>query len=174
MVLLGMLVATVVTAVLAPLTTLLWWVPVICAVGVVASFLWLRAAVQAEIRARRAARRPRPRRRPAVPSVGAVEPRADAEPAVVGEAELLDARTVTAAAAALDDPAVVEEDTDGWRPVPVPPPTYTLKAKAEYRPAGLEEPVDGAAVSAELPEVTDPVTDGAGESRDEGRAAYGT
>lgn len=176
LVLLGVLFVTLVTAVLAPLTRMLWWVPLVGLTGVVAAFFWLRSAVQAEVRARRSARRPAPRHRTAASSRPArvTEGRDVADLAAGREAELVDGRTVTVV-----ESSSAEGDGEGWSPVPVPPPTYTLKARAEYRPSGFEEPMgaEAQAANADTNADTDASADvapGAGESADEGRAAYGT
>jgi hypothetical protein len=179
--LLGALLATLVTAVLAPLTTLLWWVPLIGVAAVVGSLLWVRAGVRAEIEARGAARATA-RRRPRRPASSS-GPRAaahrdvrdkapDTGPVRLSGPELHETSEVTATRTA---------GRDGWQPVPVPPPTYTLKARAE-RP----EPAQPAEVG-EVGEVAEPAraqvdppmvaaeagTDSA-DGHAERRSAYGT
>lgn len=51
----------------------------------------------------------------------------------------IDAFSATTAQGA---PVAAEEAPGGWSPVPVPPPTYTLKAKATYPSAEVEETED--------------------------------
>lgn len=164
--LLGSLVATLVIAILAAFSILLWWVPLVGVAAVGASFFWLRSGVQAEIAVRRAPRGRRPVRRPGTPpsaaarakraGVVAEDHEVPAAPAGAPEPELIETTSVTAAH---------EARPDGWQPVPVPPPTYTLKAKAE-RPAA---PAPEVAVEAPAPSAH---SDG---QPDAGRAAaYGT
>ncbi len=136
--LLGM-VATVAVGAVALLALLPWWSAAAPAVLAVTAFLWLRSGVQAQTRARRSAlaRRAHPSEghvveivQPPVaaetvetaesaPAVAepAVEPAVEPEPAVVTPAALL----------------VDEDDIPlTWDPVPVPRPTYAMKAKAEH------------------------------------------
>jgi hypothetical protein len=177
--LLGALLATLVTAVLAPLTTLLWWVPLIGVAAVAASFLWVRAGVQAEIAARGAARTtPRRRhRRPAATSGPRAAAHGDVRdnapetgPVRPSDPELHETSEVTATQAA---------GQDGWQPVPVPPPTYTLKARAERpepaQPAEVgevAEPVEPIRAQVEPPAVA--VGTDSGDGHAERRSAYGT
>lgn len=174
--LLGSLLATLVVGVLAAFSILLWWVPLVGVAAVGASYLWLRVGVQAEIAARRASRgrraagRPARRRatRPSAPA-GVDRSRASAEEhgisaAKAGEAEpeLIETASVTAQDEALPD---------GWQPVPVPPPTYTLKAKAE-RPTAPAPVAEAAPDAPPAPVAAPAATDG---GPDAGRtAAYGT
>ena len=190
---LALFAATLVTLVLAAAGILLWIAPGIAAVVTVAGFLWLRAGVQAEIRARRASRQPVRRSRPTgarrtgageagapvrrsaghahgVAQAGPVQDGQEHDVADLGgDDELRSSTTVVADAdgAGTEDDAV--EGPDGWSPVPVPPPTYTLKAKAE-RPAP--------AVEQELArsEIGEAVEAGAELSDQDAahRAAYGT
>lgn len=181
---LALLVATLVTGTLAAFGILLWIAPGIAAAATLGGFVWLRSAVQAEIKARRAARRPvrRARSDGARHWDGATGPDAGHAPgasrlndehdvADPGHADEL--RTSATVLAESDDAgarAQAFERPDGWQPVPVPPPTYTLKAKAE-RPSpvydnDLAEPVgehDGQQEPSPGPEVPG-----------ERRAAYGT
>ncbi len=46
------------------------------------------------------------------------------------------------ATAAHEAPVAADQAPGGWSPVPVPPPTYTLKAKATYPSAEVEETED--------------------------------
>lgn len=146
--LLATLSATLVLAVLAAFSVVVRWIPLIALAATIASFFWLRSAVQAEIRVRRAARARvrRSRSAGARPASGAAPAphRVAAEEHEVATPfsghELVEDATVIATAQAADEseavdtvPAEVtaEGRPDGWQPVPVPPPTYTLKAKAE-------------------------------------------
>jgi len=64
------------------------------------------------------------------------------------------------AAVVIDSPAATE-DADGWSPVPVPRPTYTMKAPAPRRePAALEN-LEGS-TAARPADVAAPVADAAG------------
>lgn len=165
--LLGSLVATLGIAILAAFSILLWWVPVVGVAAVGASLLWLRSGVQAEIAARSVPRGRRPvQRRVARPSaaaarvdqagVSAEDHEVSAAPAGASEPELIETTSVTAAD---------EARPDRWQPVPVPPPTYTLKAKAERPAPPVPEVAD---VAPSTPAATD------GEP-DAGRAAaFGT
>lgn len=149
---LGLLAATLVTVALAAFGILLWIAPGIAAVVMLGGFVWLRAGVQAEIRARRAARRPVRRARPAgVRRAGGAVAHGSGhghgtdqqgeghDVAELGhEEELRSSTTVLAGSRDGAAQAAAEEAPDGWRPVPVPPPTYTLKAKAE-RPASAAD-----------------------------------
>lgn len=186
------LLTTLVLAGLAAFSVVLWWVPLVGLAVTVGSFFWLRSAVQAEIKARRAARARirRSRAGGARPSSGAVPPHsaADDEHEVAGPDtghELAEDSTVIATAEAgvqseateatvstTAEAAPTEAEAgrpDGWQPVPVPPPTYTLKAKAE-RPTPVFAEDD------DIPEAPQfesaPTSDSdAGSDR---RAAYGT
>ena len=141
LVLLASLAATLVLGGLAAFSVVVWWAPLVALGVVVASFFWLRSAVQAEIRARRAARsrvrRTRAGARPAGTAATAVAGGA------AGSAEEHEVADLAVGRELIEDSMVVAdagaqatgfERPDGWQPVPVPPPTYTLKAKAE-RPA---------------------------------------
>lgn len=192
--LLTALAATLVLGVLAAFSVVVWWVPLIAVVAVVGSFFWLRSAVQAEIRARRAART-RARRarsgravapgarsagaRSAAPQAPAGEEHDVADP--FGDHELAEDSTVLAADAVVVAPSA---DTDaeaaggpgGWQPVPVPPPTYTLKAKAE-RPSPIvaDDDIPEAPQFAEGAATDHPLSDSGGDSdATDQRAAYGT
>lgn len=162
---LALVAATVILVALAAAGILLWIAPTVAAAAMLGSFLWLRAGVQAEIRARRASRRTRPAgarqagaRQAGVRRAGArqgVHPSAAAgasrggrtagSATEVGEeydaadlggaGELRSSTTVLAESdGSASEQAAPQDGPDGWKPVPVPPPTYTLKAKAE-RPA---------------------------------------
>jgi hypothetical protein len=185
LVLLGSLATTVVLGVLVVVNVLLPWVPLLGVAAIAGSFLWLRAGVRAEQAARRATGRRRRARQP-VQRSGQVRSRvsptaaADAGSPVttgqvedeglagaVGDAELVERTEVTA-----------QSRPDGWQPVPVPPPTYTLKAKAERPaapPAGEMSPDSGQAPEAVVVDSGDAgVTTGDGERQEQRTAAYGT
>ncbi|MDO5504449.1 MAG: hypothetical protein Q4G67_14880 [Actinomycetia bacterium] len=184
------LLVTLVLAGLAAFSVVVWWVPLVGLAVTVGSFFWLRSAVQAEIKARRAARARirRSRAAGARPSPGAVPaPRsaADDEHEVAapdtGHELAEDSTVIATAEAGVQSEATVSTTAeaapaeaeagrpDGWQPVPVPPPTYTLKAKAE-RPTPVFAEDD------DIPEAPQfdsaPTSDSdAGSDR---RAAYGT
>jgi hypothetical protein len=112
--------------------------------AVVGAFLWVRAGVRAEQEARRAHRarsrqagqRSRPvhsgRESTASARTTSSSTTAASEVGLAGGAEPL---------APAEDPEEAHERPDGWQPVPVPPPTYTLKAKAEH-PAATSSVAD--------------------------------
>jgi hypothetical protein len=144
--LLASLSLAVVVSLLAAFSVLLWWsVPVVFA-ALVADLAWLRHAAMA---AGAAGRVGAPARRSVATPAGSASHSATRPAAgysahtdpvvvapVVGAAESL---------AEVADPAEApaEVDLSGWAPVPVPPPTYTLKAKAERPvrvPAVVTEP----------------------------------
>ena len=198
--LLGSVVATIVLAVLAAFSILLPWVPLVGAAAVVGSFLFVRAGVRAEQAARRA-RRARARQRQTVrrspASHRATEPvgarashRSGSGGAAVDSGQLSD-RGDLGDAELLERTEVTSEDEgrpDGWQPVPVPPPTYTLKAKAERPspavtadPATADAPVSAAEeASTRAADVVDASTVPAtvapadGEQPEHRTAAYGT
>jgi cytoskeletal protein RodZ len=179
--LLTSLVGLVVTGVLAALSVLVVWAPVVALGAVVLAFAWVRAGVKADrsaAAARRRRSREEARRRASAPAASSVRrpvsrPAAAApaartgtetlveEPAVAEESVV--AAEATVAEPATDEPAelvemvevvaetapvaplapepepvieyvhLVDEDDIPltWDPVPVPRPTYTMKAKAE-------------------------------------------
>ena len=199
-VMLGCVVTTIVLAVLAAVSVLMPWTPIVGAVAGVASFLWLRAGVRAEQAARRA-RRTRSRRRQSVrraqpPRRAPEVPDGSGRSAAAG---LSDAAGDDGAVGGVDAAELVERaevtaesegGPEGWQPVPVPPPTYTLKAKAE-RPtasAATAEPTptrvpDGTGAEASRTTATDVVAEPEavatvsppqGEQLEHRNAAYGT
>ncbi|HET7303106.1 MAG TPA: hypothetical protein VFJ12_01000 [Segeticoccus sp.] len=172
-------------AVLVPVLGLPWWALGIAGGVVLADLVWLRGA------ARRSAPREHatPAHRPTAPARSAdlgtlratsavsAQPRdsrsADTafEVAPPAEAVVYDdlAPSVAAPAPAprveRDDAATgVPVDPHGWQPVPVPPPTYTLKAKAERRNPPAAEP--------EADTVDAPVFDGAATGSGTGPVDY--
>lgn len=149
----------VVVSTLAAFSVLPWWSVVVVVAELAVDLVWLRHAAATA----RAVRRSRSRMRPADTSVGpakllaprakasapryvATSTRAASRPAVQVESVVA---APSAAAAESAEPAesaaesAAEVDLSGWAPVAVPPPTYTLKAKAE-RPqpvaAAVSEP----------------------------------
>ena len=130
--LLALLVATPVSWLLAAFTQAVrWWVPALVTLALVAVVAHLRrTARQARELARRRERLERRHQSQA---------RRQSRRAVVGE--VVAAHRDRAgqgtepgpAEVETSDAAPVEATTDGWQPVPVPPPTYTLKPKAPPR-----------------------------------------
>lgn len=134
---------------LVAFSVLPWWSVVIAVAVLLADFLWLRrVAVSDRVAVRPPAQPPLSAAGPARPEVGRSrdsrsDPRSAPEPVVESvyeppkEPELrpLVEAAVTGQAALfdrIDAPAVA--DLPGWAPIPVPPPTYTLKAKATQPP----------------------------------------
>ncbi|KNX38043.1 hypothetical protein [Luteipulveratus halotolerans] len=131
--------------VLTPFGITPWWTPLLMLVGLGGVVAWLRsAAVKAAYAAHAETAPARPERRPAPRRA----PRAE-RTAPAGSAEVYDdapATERTAPAAAEEISASVSDDPHAWKPVEVPPPTYTLKAKAERpEPVVADEPVFDAA-----------------------------
>jgi cytoskeletal protein RodZ len=125
---LAALVAVPVTLVLSVVNILKWLSVGIALVVLVGSVVWLRVSAIQEQQARKAQRLQKRRLEEARHRVSAT-----ARPT----------RDVVAPAAAADreDPhtsSAAEETPGGWKPVPVPPPTYTLKEPA-YRPEPAPE-----------------------------------
>ena len=197
--LLGSLVLTVVLTALAAFAVLLPWAPLVGVAAVAGSFLWVRSGVQAEQAIRRAGRgRARQRQtvrrsRPAARSTAT----AAVAPAARGDRAERSAHVeASSRGASLDvagtDPELLETTEvtaesecrpDGWRPVPVPPPTYTLKARAE-RPGPASAPAEAVAPAAapattppamiEAVDEQAPVSGTQGEVPEQRSAAYGT
>ena len=136
---LSLLVSLLLVVVVSPLAafSLLPWWSFPSAVAVLAGdFAILRHAALADRAARRAkvsALRARTSVRytatPA-PWVARAATRPEARPLVASE-PIVVASVAAGGGVAGPDKAPVEADLSGWAPVPVPPPTYTLKAKAE-------------------------------------------
>ena len=148
------------------------WGPVVLLADVVAAFLYLRAAVQADIAARRSAperaealppvRRPTPWPAPAPaarPAAAAPVEEPAAQAAVAArEEQVFDDQTLAPAPAAAAaqrravaerrDPVPVEADDDipaTWDPRPVPTPTYAMKQRASQpaaTAAQVPEPIE--------------------------------
>jgi cytoskeletal protein RodZ len=121
------LAALPVTIVLSVAHVLKWLSVGIALVVLVGAVVWLRVSAIQEQQARQARRRQKRRLEEARVRVSA-----SARPT----------RVVAGAATADDEdahtPSVAEETPGGWKPVPVPPPTYTLKEPA-YRPEPAPE-----------------------------------
>jgi hypothetical protein len=128
-----------VVSVLAAFSVLMWWsVPVVLAV-LVADLVWLRRAATTE----RAAGRAKAPARRSVDDPAASASRSAAPASADPETVLTDPVVGAAEVAVAQRPEAPEVDLVGWAPVPVPPPTYTLKAKAEPPvrvPAAATEP----------------------------------
>ena len=143
--LLASLLLSVVVASLVAFSVLPWWSIPVAATVLVVDVAWLRHRGLSE----RAARRAKPssretvadpvhsaRRDPAEPEPA--EPGSESEsgrdlvaPPVAGWVAEEPELPVTESEALVEVP--VEADPSGWDPIPVPPPTYTLKAKAAPR-----------------------------------------
>ena len=137
----------VVTAPLAAFSVVSWMAPAAAAMALVAAFAWLRSCVRIEeaararARERRAARRARPaavalREAPSIP-VESPSAGVDVDAADLESEEFVSVELVHA-----PDPApvlLVDEDDIPltWDPVPLPRPTYTLKARAPEVSAGV-------------------------------------
>jgi hypothetical protein len=140
LVLLALLAATPSTWLLVAVTDVVaWWVAGLVTVALVAMVAYLRhAARQARVLARRRQR---------LDSSVASQARRQARRQVVGEV-VASHRERPAAAQTPDagEPEAAAEppQPSGWQPVPVPPPTYTLKPKAPPR----SRPVAASAVPA--------------------------
>jgi len=154
---LASLFVTLLVSLLTALSVLDWWsVPLVLAI-LIADVAWLRQVAMSE-RADRAhaqaspagaAARSAPGRSDAVfDSRHEVQPRPEAQPELEAEPEHQaepepELETVFGTEAVFEQPEAGslkvtlpielpgELDPSGWEPVPVPPPTYTLKAKAE-------------------------------------------
>lgn len=135
-----LVVATVVGWPLVPLVGLPWWTATVVTVALVALVGRLRST------ARRQRQRAVAVRRPAATRAGREDVRSVVGEVVASRQDRLAAAGERAAAAAVPAPAaapaavpaamddVVEPAVaGGWSPVPVPPPTYTLKPKAPAR-----------------------------------------
>jgi hypothetical protein len=119
---LAALVAVPLTFVLSVANVLTWLSVAIAGAAVVGSVVWLRVSVIQEQKARKARRLQKRRLEEARSRVAAT-----ARPN----------RVATGRAASAHTPGV--ETPGGWKPVPVPPPTYTLKDPA-YRPEPAADP----------------------------------
>ena len=133
--------------VLTPFGITPWWTPLLMLVGLGGVVAWLRsAAVKAAYAAHAEAAPARPERRPAPHRAPRVERSA---PAATSAEVYDDAPAGEAAAPVVAEEiasSAVSDDPNAWKPVEVPPPTYTLKAKAERpEPVVADEPVFDAA-----------------------------
>ncbi len=157
-----------------------WLVTGLLLVGLLGSFGWLRQDVKAaearrreehlaRRRSREAAapvRRPAPRRAPVhaetTTEVVVDEPERVVAEAAVSQTLATDAlfdvsapvETAPAEPAEVEAPAAVVDDREGtWEPVPVPRPTYTMKARAGARPVVEDAPAE------DTPQVLDAIDD---------------
>lgn len=151
---LTLLVSLCLVVIVAPLAAVslvpAWSVPASLA-ALTADFVWLRRCAVAERSARRASASARSARaavrRTATPAPSAARPTGQ-RAATLSASELIAATAVGAATAELGTSSR-EADLSGWAPVPFPPPTYTLKAKAERPspvPAAVVDPVPATVV----------------------------
>ncbi|MET4077775.1 hypothetical protein [Janibacter sp. UYMM211] len=157
-----------------------WLVTGLLLVGLLGSFGWLRQDVKAaearrreehlaRRRSREAAapvRRPAPRRAPVhaetTTEVVVDEPERAVAEAAVPQTVATDApfdvsapvEAAPAEPADVEAPAAVVDDREGtWEPVPVPRPTYTMKARAGARPVVEDAPAE------DTPQVLDAIDD---------------
>lgn len=153
LVLLGLLALLLVTvpavSVAAAVGVLPFWTPA----AALAALLTELVALRLRALRRRQARRQAVRRRPVAPRRAPVAARDVAQPAVPAASPA----TVSGAAATEPAPASVELDADVWTPVPVPPPTYTLKPTAPRRTVAAYVPPVPAVPSPRPVEVAEPV-----------------
>lgn len=165
-------------ALLAFLGRLPWYAVGIAFAALVADVVMLRWFAQRERAARRAARsaaRPSYDLHSSTRSADAARPAAPAakSPAARARESVLARGAMAARRADASPDSELDGDSDrpgGWQPVPVPPPTYTLKAKA-VRPTPVAEP-DGDDTQ-EMPMMDEPLrpTVVASDGSDERRAA---
>lgn len=160
-----------VVALVAVLGPLPWWSALAWLVGTLAAFGWLRQVVRAErevARRDRVSRRPQPRPEPTRRPQQAADAGATPRPATASAASAATAsgpaEVPARAATPVFDVADVEPEAEEsvtaplaaepgtWQPAPVPPPMYSMKAKAE-RPAPASPPAEEPA--AEVPQVID-------------------
>ncbi len=121
----------------APLGFLAWWTPIVSLLLVGIVFAWLRSEAVAAQRARQAEQAPS---RPARASAERIAsgPQLGAGPVAAAERVPMPPRdTVFDNAKPVTSPhskpePAAEQVEGGWSPVPVPPPTYTMKARAEH------------------------------------------
>lgn len=131
----------VMTVVLTPLRVTPWWSPLLALVALAGVIAWLRSRV---VRRARGAETTRPETS-ARPAAGAQPAPQAAGPAPVVPVYDVDATpgTDTAEPISADEPPAEAPAPGTWAPVAVPPPTYTLKARAdrpEPEPAATVEP----------------------------------
>ena len=154
---LGSLVLLLASLLLAGLGVLSWWTGLVALGLVLADLAWLRRAAELERVARRASlagrgRGAAPAPRASRPAPAArTEPRAAAPTAPATQAAVA-APAAGEAAAAVEAPADGDEadrpavDPDAWQPVPVPRPTYTMKARAA-QPVAQPAPIPAPAMA---------------------------
>jgi cytoskeletal protein RodZ len=162
LVLLGLLVSTPVVWLLVPFTALVWWAAALVTGALVAMVAYQRHTVNRAREQRRRQARQELR--------SASQARRQSRRDVVGHVVAAN-RDRAAAAASADgvESASSEPESrtaDGsWQPVPVPPPTYTLKPKApavSVRPAAYSNaavPTEPAAAVEPVEPVTTPVVE---------------
>jgi len=128
---------------LAAFSVLPWWSVLVAVAVLVADGVWLRhvavserATGRAKALAHRSAAAPA-RSATRYSAAPELEPEPEVEPEPEPEVEVA---PLVAGADEVAEPAA-EADPSGWAPVPVPPPTYTLKARAE-RPVHIPEFVE--------------------------------
>lgn len=158
--LLASLVLLLAAVVMAPIGMLPWWSPIVSLLLVGGVFTWLRKEAVAEQRARQEAREAsRPVQRTGAPAKEQVGTHSG--PQLGASRVPMPARDVVFDHA---QPAVPSESAKpapqaapvegGWSPVPVPRPTYTMKAKAEptvTAPVAPQAPQTTAARHADTP-----------------------
>lgn len=139
-----------VVSVLAALSVVSWWIVLVAVAVLVADVAWLRHAALSDRAARREqalARGSEPvPARAAAAHFAHLEPEPELATSVAAATDSLAEAPEVAERVDVADVAVAagseaEVDPSGWAPIPVPPPTYTLKAMAE-RPMSIPEFVE--------------------------------
>jgi membrane protein implicated in regulation of membrane protease activity len=143
--LLVLLVGTPVVWVLVPLTALSWVTGLVVTAALVANLAYLRHAV----RRRRDQQRRRARQELRSASQARRQSRRDVVGQVVAANRTRAGVQADVAPQEQDESAAPAVDDGSWRPVPVPPPTYTLKPKAPAPAA--RRPVAEPAATIEAP-----------------------
>lgn len=134
----------VLTVVLTPLGFTPWWSPLLALAALAGVVAWLRSRVVRSAHAASTARPQAPARRvERAPAAPAARTAAAAPEVPVYD---VDASTTEATEADVEQETPAESPAPGtWAPVAVPPPTYTLKARAdrpEPEPAATVEPAE--------------------------------
>jgi hypothetical protein len=167
--LLSLLLALVVPS-LAAFSLVPWWSVMVVLAALMVDVVWLRhAAVSARVSARAPAHRSAEGNdrsaggQSAQSEASVEEPERWFDSQAESEPEPLVATRMAGAVGPIESPA--QADPSGWAPVPVPPPTYTLKAKAPEPlavPAVVAEPtasepwsLDGMVFDCELDELVE-------------------
>ena len=154
---------------LCALSLLPWWSVLVVVATVMVDLAWLRRVALSERAARGAPAQARGSAAPpagrAASDVPYVED--ESQPPVESESESEPAAPVPAPVAEIAEPVEppAQANLPGWAPVPVPPPTYTLKAKAAdpvHVPVVVNEPgaaecwsLDGMIYDCELDELVE-------------------